>query len=394
MKRNVKTANHELAYLAAYVVYIFYEVLSYSRYVSILPNMVFITMKLTIVGLLLLSVFLFKTMSFKELVVDFILFTLGIAVAVQSTKGFSLLIIVLFIMCSSHIDYWRLLYVTMIVLFLGWLFVTGSSLIGILENRTYARPALGLTAQTYGFNYYAYPTMALFTCSVIYLIYHRQRCSYLRLIAVFLLNYFAAQVYTTRVYLWALTAFELYLILTCKWKFIKLKSRIWDFIARWGYLACFAGTYIVYSNYDKSRPFWAAANAFLSGRLQLGKQGLDNYQLSLFGTEVIMSGNAERVYGNVSTESDYIDSGYLYTLLAYGIVFSLIIILCYTLVFRYLYLKQEILLYGWMGLFMILNIVNNYVLLIEINPMLLFTLTAWKEKANIRKKVPRVRRNI
>ena len=102
MKRNVKTANHELAYFAAYVVYIFYEVLSYSRYVSILPNIVFITTKLTIIGLLLLSVLLFKTMSFKELIVDFILFTLGIAVVVQSTKGFSLLIIVL-LLCAVAI---------------------------------------------------------------------------------------------------------------------------------------------------------------------------------------------------------------------------------------------------------------------------------------------------
>ena len=274
----------------------------------------------------------------------------------------------------------------MIVLFLGWLFVTGSSLIGILENRTYARPALGLTAQTYGFNYYAYPTMALFTCSVIYLIHHRQKCSYLRLIAVFLFNYFAAQVYTTRVYLWALTAFELYLILTCKWKFIKLKSRIWDFIARWGYLACFAGTYIVYSNYDKSRPFWAAANAFLSGRLQLGKQGLDNYQLSLFGTEVIMSGNAERVYGKCIYRVRLYRQWLSIHAPSLRNCFQPYHYFMLYLVFRYLYLKQEILLYGWMGLFMILNIVNNYVLLIEINPMLLFTLTAWKERANIRKK--------
>src|SRR5699024_4578028 len=77
------------------------------------------------------------------------------------------------------------------------------------------------------------------------------------------------------------------------------------------------------------------------------------------------------------------DSGYLYTLLAYGILFTLLLLLCYTWIFQYLYRQKEVLLYGWLGLFMFLNIFNNYLLLLEINPLLLLTLTAVRSHARL-----------
>ena len=94
-----------------------------------------------------------------------------------------------------------------------------------------------------------------------------------------------------------------------------------------------------------------------------------------------MYGNAERVYGKVSAASNYIDSGYLYTLLSCGILFTLLLLFCYTLVFQYVYYQREVLLYGWLGLFLFLNIFNNYLLLLEINPLLLLTLTALRGRA-------------
>lgn len=376
----LKASRHETAFCAAFAVYIVNQTLSYSRYVDLLPDDFFLFLKLTAVLLLLSGILLQKKLSIRELLLGFVLTALGILAAISSEKGFSLLILLLLILGSGSLNFSRLLRINMWTLFLGWLFVTLSCIAGFIENRHYLRPALNVTAQTLGFNYYAYPTMALFTCSVIYLVLKQKKPSWLSLTFVLFVNYLAARVYTTRVYFWAAAAFVLYAVLACKFSLITLKSRFFLWLARWGHILCFLGTYLIYSLYQSGNPLWAVLNTFLSGRLHLGNQGLKTYGLSLFGTEVIMYGNAERVYGNVSGESNYIDSGYLYTLLAYGLLFTLLLLLCYTLVFQYLCRQREVLLYGWLGLFMILNIFNNYMLFLEINPMLLLTLTAVRSR--------------
>lgn len=386
-----KATSRETAYLSALTVYIFSQVLSFSRYVDLLSGAFFLSLKLVILGLLLVSAALQKRLSLREAAADFLLFGIGLFAASNSEKGYALAVILLFIAAGAGLSFRRLLRLTMSMLAAGWLFVTFSCLAGLIENRTYSRPALDLTAQTYGFNYYAYPTMIFFTCSIIYLVLRERKTTWLQLGLVLLANYAAAQVYTTRIYLWAILAFELYFILAYKLKLITLKSRIFGYISRWGYLLSFLAAFFVYQFYQPSKTIWSALNAFLSGRLELGRRALDVYPLTLFGTEVTMSGNAERVYGNVSGESDYIDSGYLYTLLAYGILFTLLIILCYTVTFQYLCRRKEVLLYGWMGLFMFLNIFNNYVLSIEINPLLLLTLTAIRERPAAKRRLIRFR---
>ena len=383
MKRYLKAGRHETAYLTAFAVYILHQVLSYSLYVSLLPDTLFWFLKLTAAVLLLSALLLQGRLSVQELLTDAFLTGLGILAAIYSRRGFSLLLLLLFLLAAGSLDFWRLLKVNLWTLLGGWLLVTLSCLAGLIENRTYPRPALGVTAQTLGFNYYAYPTMILFTCSVIYLVLKGKKTSWFSLLSVFLLNVLAAQIYTTRIYLWAVAAFEVYLILACKFSLFSLKSRLFLYLARWGHLLCFLGSLALYTFYESSHPLWAALNAALSGRLQLGSQGLSAYGIHLFGTEVIMYGNAERVYGNVTAQSNYIDSGYLYTLLAYGILFTLLLLLCYTWIFQYLYRQKEVLLYGWLGLFMFLNIFNNYLLLLEINPLLLLTLTAVRSHARL-----------
>lgn len=387
MKHYLKAGRQETAFCTAFAVYIIHQVLSYSLYVSLLPDFLFWLLKLTAIVLLLSSFFFQGKFSGRELLTDILLAGLGTISALYSSQGFSLLLLLLFVLTSASVDFRRLLRVNLWALISGWLFVTLSCLAGLIDNRTYPRPALGVTAQALGFNYYAYPTMILFTCSVIWLVLRGRKTSWTSLILLFALNALAARIYTTRIYLWAIAAFELYLIISCKFSWITLKSRFFLYLAKWGHLLCFLGTIALYAFYQSSHPFWAVLNTSLSGRIQLGNQGLSTYGLSLFGTEVIMYGNAERVYGNISAESNYIDSGYLYTLLAYGILFTLLLLACYTLVFQYLYRQRELLLYGWLGLFMFLNIFNNYLLLLEINPLLLLTLTAVRKRTRIRPQI-------
>ena len=170
MKRFLKISRQETAFCAAFAIYIFLQVLSYSRYVDLLPDSLFLLSRLTVVLLLGAAFFFQGRLPLRELILDLFLTGFGIAAAFTSGQGFSLLLLLLFVLAGGSLDFSRILRLNRNVLLAGWVFVTLSCLAGVIENRTYPRPVLGVIAQTLGFNYYAYPTMILFTCSVIYLV--------------------------------------------------------------------------------------------------------------------------------------------------------------------------------------------------------------------------------
>ena len=240
MKRFLKISRQETAFCAAFAIYIFLQVLSYSRYVDLLPDSLFLLSRLTVVLLLGAAFFFQGRLPLRELILDLFLTGFGIAAAFTSGQGFSLLLLLLFVLAGGSLDFSRILRLNRNVLLAGWVFVTLSCLAGVIENRTYPRPVLGVIAQTLGFNYYAYPTMILFTCSVIYLVEKGRKVSWLHLAAVLAVNQLAAIVYTTRVYLWAILAFEIYVLCACKFSWITLKSHTFLFLAAGGTFCAFS----------------------------------------------------------------------------------------------------------------------------------------------------------
>ena len=70
MKRYLKAGRHETAYLTAFAVYILHQVLSYSLYVSLLPDTLFWFLKLTAAVLLLSALLLQGRLSVQELLTD------------------------------------------------------------------------------------------------------------------------------------------------------------------------------------------------------------------------------------------------------------------------------------------------------------------------------------
>lgn len=85
--------------------------------------------------------------------------------------------------------------------------------------------------------------------------------------------------------------------------------------------------------YTPESSFFASMNKLISGRLLLGKQGIDNYGFSLFGQQVEMQG-----WGWSNTEWNeelgyfFIDCGFLSVALRYGLVMLVIIVASFTVV--------------------------------------------------------------
>lgn len=82
--------------------------------------------------------------------------------------------------------------------------------------------------------------------------------------------------------------------------------------------------------YDPSNKFMAVLNNIMSGRLSLGKRGFEEYDVTLLGQYVPMHGNG----GNVQPPEDYffLDCSYIYMLLIYGLIFTLLIIGAYVII--------------------------------------------------------------
>lgn len=86
--------------------------------------------------------------------------------------------------------------------------------------------------------------------------------------------------------------------------------------------------YYLSSSYKPDNEFLENINETITGRLALGKIGLDDYGISLFGQDVPMVGFG----GSTTIEEEYffIDSSYLNILLRYGILFLIMIFIIYS----------------------------------------------------------------
>ncbi len=88
--------------------------------------------------------------------------------------------------------------------------------------------------------------------------------------------------------------------------------------------------YLLTSAYREENEFLEAVNLAISGRLMLGKKGLKQFGLSLFGKNVPMEGMG----GSLKHTKPYffIDCSYLFILLRYGILFLGIVCIAYGII--------------------------------------------------------------
>ena len=85
--------------------------------------------------------------------------------------------------------------------------------------------------------------------------------------------------------------------------------------------------YFLSVSYDADNELLVNINETITGRLALGKEGLADYGISLFGQDVPMVG-----FGGTTTLEEtyfFIDSSYLYILLRYGILFLIMVFIIY-----------------------------------------------------------------
>ena len=82
--------------------------------------------------------------------------------------------------------------------------------------------------------------------------------------------------------------------------------------------------------YTSSSPLLTTLDRLLNGRLSLGKEGFERYPVTIFGQPVTLVGAG----GSTTLKEDYffLDCSYMYCLLKYGIIITLLLIAAYVIV--------------------------------------------------------------
>ena len=92
-----------------------------------------------------------------------------------------------------------------------------------------------------------------------------------------------------------------------------------------------------------------------------------------------MVGGTDIAEGASLSSYFYIDSGYVYALLVYGIIVFLLLIIAHSFIFRYAVVKEDSMLWIWCTEICIFSLLNNSLINLNMNPLLLLLPIAIKD---------------
>ncbi len=136
--------------------------------------------------------------------------------------------------------------------------------------------------------------------------------------------------------------------------------------------------------YDSSSSGWSALNDLLSGRLRLGYNALNEFEITLFGQDIAWYGNGLRSQvGQNGIEYNYVDCSYLQILLQYGLIFLILVLLAFSII-MWKAIEEKRYSACWIILMiLILAITEPWLVNIGVNPFILLVFTKAEPKPKV-----------
>lgn len=374
---------YELGFLLTYFLFGYTYIINVSMY-----KLVFATGRLYkivcafSVILLFLLYFSKKHIQKKTFFISILLGAILIASFI-TTKSFYVAIVAAFVLCSDFVPFEKIVKVSIFTTLIGMSTVFLGYFTGILPDYMYHEH------HSYGFSYYSTIAFLIFFMWMGYIYLRNKQLSIIELLLWGLFHYAVYKVVGVRlVFFLALIILAMYLIVA-KWKWFDIKNRVFLTISKIGFPVCAIASIWASINYSSSNAIWIMLNGFLSNRLSQGRLAFDQYCVKLFGQYIVMQGNS---YWNSSSNSIlssqgyfYIDSGYVYALLGYGVAFLLAMLCVYIFLYNYAAEKQNPVLWLWITSIMIFSLINDCWLNITYNPIFLMFIPAIREYNGYRK---------
>ncbi len=247
---------------------------------------------------------------------------------------------------------------------------------GILQNLIYKTD--NREAHCLGFSYYSSFPYICFFCILMYMFLRKNRFTVIEALALLSLSFVLYQQSTVRLvfYLSCFAIVTDYFLVHLRW--LNLNVTVVRVI---GTVSFFIGILVIFwctKHYDPDLDIWQKMNQIFSGRLGQAATGFDRYGINLFGNAIEMHGNSA-LETTIEEEYFYIDSGFAYSLLGYGLLFSIIVTVLYSFLMYYACLGNNKPMFVWVVSILLFTLVNNMWLTIDCNPILLFSLCGMKE---------------
>lgn len=382
--KNKKITTTEL-FLLAYCTYILYMIHDRSGYVYLsYGRYIYLGLKYLCFVLLLFVAFLkFSTrfkMTWRNLILGLVFMGL-VFIGWFNANYTTLLFAALFMLLGVDVSFEKIIKTLQITIVIGLSVVFIGCLLGIIPNNQYYHSTTGVTAYTLGFNYYSYPQSLITTFLMCYLYNRRNNLKVRNIIIVLFVGYISYRIFSTRLFM-----IEIIFICTLYWivfktKIVSFRHKIWRYISNCSFAVCCIAIYIVSDNYSTGNSTMIILDTFLSGRLRYNYSGLNLYGIGLLPQYVEMTGNVEQTL-NGASRTLYIDSGYMYSLIAYGLLFTILLLVMYTMLFRSAYKTGNKALYIWCLALAFLNISNNFMVSVVTNPLVFLAAKTLLKKQN------------
>ncbi len=350
------------------------------------------------VGLLIMFLLIVKIISGKKILLRTVvkwggLITISL-IPILHSYSTPLLVMMLILACENVPQ--EKIILRMQIGLLVWSFVVFLlCYLGVLTNYVYAHNLNGVYIQVYAYGFKYYSTIGYIAMAELmaYLMQRKKECYWLELACIVLADYLLYRIHTTTLAFYAVLLFVLAYIVTHKIKIFNFSKwkRFWTFIAigiPWAAMGITLISVSLYRTSGMTQLLRVFNGNQLIARLRFSSQAIDMYGINLFGSQVEVYGQTAFIYGGAKSEF-YIDSGYMYSLIVYGVVFTLMILSLYSLILKYIYLTQKDTLFLYMLIFTGICIINNFLLSASYNPLLLIGGSAILKNVKLKERVKR-----
>lgn len=365
-----KRYSSEWIFLITLFIYVTSQLIQASTLGYILPSALFVLIRFGVLVATTLSIVARKKHSKKYVMAMLVIVAAIMAMVAFGEYLWALAIPLFLVLASDGTDYKCIIKCVAFAIIFATVLVILMCALHAIPDYTYTHRVGNVikVAHSWGFKYYSslgYVSMAL---TAMYLYLHDD-ISFFKLSIIAIFNYFLFLVHTTQLSLLLSVIFLVAYVFTRKLNLLNFNNKFWKVVSTIIPSLLCLGTIWLVELYNKNALILSLQFSTLTSRLKYSVQAIDQYGISLFGSEVTMYGNTQKYYGN-ATSGFYIDSGFLYSLIAYGIIFTVLIIFIYTLIYRYIASSGDSFLFVWLSVILVACVVNNFLLNCYFNPII------------------------
>ena len=312
--------------------------------------------------LLSFSVGKYKITDFMKL----FLFACTILISAAFMHNITFALYGLSIVTSIHINTRKIIKSSVINNAIFLAIVVIPALLGVIPDDIYYHG--DMKAHCLGFAYYSnIPYIVLMETIMIYWLIRSKKAELLFLILSFPVHILIYKICTVRLVLYVYILFIMSISIIGIIK-KKKQHKILNCIATVLYPVT-AALVVMASFQYKSSSLLSALNIIINYRLKFNLQGFEQYGISLFGQKIVSA--EEYIDENFVNHYFYIDWGYVYMLIGYGLLLFVVIMLMYTLLSRYAAVNNDVKLMSWCFTICVFSIINNIMFNTALNPLLI-----------------------